>query len=423
VVLGTALALSAVLARGIAVPSGPAAITIDYPITGSVFPSEIPPPTFLWRDAGEGAAAWRITVRFGNGARAIQVKSAGERMRVGEIDPRCVTPTNNPTLTSEQLVTRTWAPDAATWAKIKKHSVARPATVTISGLASPESTEPLSSGQITIRTSKDPVGAPIFYRDVPLMPTEGEQGVIKPLPQSAIGLIKWRLRNVGETQSRTLMEGLPTCANCHSFSGDGRTLGLDVDGPQNDKGLYALVPVRKETTIRSEDVIKWSSFGGKLGGKLRAAFMSQVSPNGRHVVTTIEDPRTRTPEQRNDLFDKYYSANFKDHRFLQVFFPTRGVLAWYSRQSGSLQPLPGADDPRFVQTDGVWSPDGRYIVFARAPSKSPYPEGWRLAEYANDPNETQIQYDLYRVPFSDGKGGTPEPIAGASQNGMSINFP
>ena len=42
---------------------------------------------------------------------------------------------------------------------------------------------------------------------------------------------------------------------------------------------------------------------------------------------------------------------------------------------------------------------------------------------ANDPNETPIQYDLYRIPFNGGKGGTPERIVGASQNGMSNNFP
>ena len=56
------------------------------------------------------------------------------------------------------------------------------------------------------------------------------------------------------------MAGFPTCANCHSFSTDGKTMGLDVDGPQNDKGLYAIVPLLKETSIRSENVIKWNSF-------------------------------------------------------------------------------------------------------------------------------------------------------------------
>jgi tetratricopeptide (TPR) repeat protein len=75
-----------------------------------------------------------------------------------------------------------------------------------------------------------------------------------------------------------------------------------------------------------------------------------------------------------------------------------------------------------VQTGGVWSPDGKYIVFARALARDPYPEGWKAPRFANDPNETQIQYDLYRVPFNNGQGGVPEPIAGASQNGMSNNF-
>jgi len=418
---GTWALILAALTFTSAVPAEPpAAITIDYPIDGSLYPAEFPPPTFLWRDADAQTSFWIMDIAMGDSSAKIEVKSPGERMRIGEIDPRCVTPTNAPTLTPEQAVTRTWTPDAETWSQIKRQSFNNPATVTITGFRNNDPGQAVSRGKVRIQTSKDAVGAPIFYRDVPLMPTEGEQGVIRPLPQAAIGLIRWRLRNVAESESRTLMENLPTCANCHSFSLDGKTMGLDVDGPQNDKGLYALVPVQKETSIRNQDVIKWSSFGAKLGGKLRAAFMSQVSPDGRYVVTTIEDPG---PQNRRDLFDKYYSANFKDHRFLQVFFPTRGILAWYSRETGQLHPLPGANDPRYVQTDGVWSPDGKYIVFARAEAKVPYSDGWRLAEYANDPNETQIQYDLYRVPFNDGKGGTPERIVGASANGMSNNFP
>lgn len=411
-----------ILTSGVPV-APPAAITIDYPSDGSLYPPEFPPPTFLWRDADQETSSWTIDIALGDISREIHLRSTGERMRIGEIDPRCVTPTNAPTLTPEQAVTRIWTPDAKVWAQIKRQSVKDFATVTITGFRDKSAGQAISRGQVRIRISEDRVGAPIFYRDVPLMPTEGEQGVIRPLPPAAIGLIKWRLRNVGETESRTLMENLPTCANCHSFSLDGKTMGLDVDGPQNDKGLYALVPVQKETSIRNEDVIQWSSLGAKLGGKLRAAFMSQVSPDGRYVVTTIEDPGTVAGQSRKDLFDKYYSANFKDHRFLQVFFPTRGILAWYSHETGQLQPLPGANDSRYVQTDGVWSPDGKYIVFARAEAKVPYPDGWRPAEYANDPNETQIRYDLYRVPFNDGKGGTPERIVGASENGMSNNFP
>ena len=31
-------------------------------------------------------------------------------------------------------------------------------------------------------------------------------------------------------------------------------MGLDVDGPGNDKGLYGIVPVNRKTTIGNENV-------------------------------------------------------------------------------------------------------------------------------------------------------------------------
>jgi len=33
-----------------------------------------------------------------------------------------------------------------------------------------------------------------------------------------------------------------------------------------------------------------------------------------------------------------------------------------------------------------------------------------------------FQFDLYRIPFNDGKGGTAQPLAGAAHNGMSNYF-
>jgi len=402
-----------------------AAITVDYPLTGSIFPPDIVAPTFLWRDAADPAVIrWRIDIEFAGKASPIQMTSAGERMQIGEIDPRCVGETNElPKLTPEQTAAHAWKPSSQTWEAIKKQSAGKPATITITGFRDEAMTQPASSGSVSISTSKDPVGAPIFYRDVPLMPSETVKGVIKPLSPQAMHFITWRLKYIDESASRKLIDGFPTCANCHSFSRDGKTLGLDVDGPQNDKGLYAMVSVKPQTAIRKEDIVKWSSFKGPLGGSLRVAFMSQVSPDGRYVVNTINDPRVTGPNDTYDTVGKYYVVNFNDYRYLQVFYPTRGILAWYSRETGKLQPLPGADNPELVQTDGFWSPDSKYIVFARAKARDPFPEGQAMAEHANDPNETQIQYDLYRIPFNKGKGGKAEPIQGASGNGMSNNFP
>jgi Flp pilus assembly protein TadD len=413
--------------------SPPAKITVDYPLDGSVFPPEITPPTFLWRDASETAKRWVVEVSFADHSGRIRVEAPGEYMQMGEIDPQAgeLSP-----LTPEQAATRTWRPDAATWAKIKRGSVKSPATVAITGFADDSSKLPASGGRVTISTSRDPVGAPVFYRDVPLMTVPNpEKGSIQPLPTSAIPLIKWRLRNIGELQSRVVMENLYTCANCHSFSRDGKTLGLDVDGPRNDKGLYALVPVAKNMAIRNQDVIRWSSFQENLEARSsepavkRFGFMSQVSPDGRYVVTSIGPPAAGNTHQNENpgfapgLSDRLFSMNYKHLDFTQVFYPTRGILAWYDRKEGTLRPLPGANDPQFVQTSAFWSPDGKYLIFSRAEARDPYPPGAAKPEYANDPNETPIQYDLYRIPFNEGRGGKAEPVAGASGNGMSNNFP
>ncbi|MFZ0746339.1 MAG: hypothetical protein WAM85_18165, partial [Terracidiphilus sp.] len=394
-----------------------AAITIDYPQNGSIFPPEITPPTFIWHDDSEASKRWRIEVRFSDGFAPLRAESAGDPMSIGEIDQRCISARNElPKLTPEQVAAHTWIPDARTWEEIKRHSTAGAAVVTIRGFSQDNLKHALSDGQVAISTSKDPVGAPIFYRDVPLMPSETEKGVIKPLAPTAIPLIEWRLRSIDKSESRVVLKDMHTCANCHSFSADGKTMGMDMDGPQNDKGLYAVVPIKPQTVIRSKDMISWNPTEDRQFAFNRVGFMSRVSPDGRYVLTMVTS--AERPSENN-----YYVANFLDYKFLQVFYPTRGVLYWYDRTTGQRHPLPGADDPGYVQTNGVWSPDGKWVVFIRAKAQDPYPPGRTIATHANDPNEIQIKYDLYRVPFNDGKGGTAESITGASNNGMSNSFP
>lgn len=397
-----------------------ASISIDYPLNGSVFPPDFAAPAFYWRDPSPAVKFWRIDVRFSDGAIPVQAVSKGQRPKVGEIDPRCVDTNNKlPKLTPREAASWVWKPDAATWAAIKTRSVNGPATVTVTGFPNELAKQALSQGSVSLQTSKDAVGAPIFYRDVPLMPTEPEKGTIKPLDAAKIPLIAWRLRNVAEPTSRLLLTGMYTCANCHSFSLDGKTLGMDLDGPKNDKGIYTMVPIQPNMSIGTKDVIEWRAAAGRLPGEVRVGFMSQVSPDGQHVATMVQG---LDPKKKGSL-NNFYSANFKDYQFLQVFYPTRGMLAWYGRKTGQLAPLPGADDPRYVHTNAVWTPDGKQLVFARATARDAYNPGAKMAERANDPNETQIQYDLYRIPFNDGKGGQAEPIVGASRNGMSNSFP
>jgi len=384
-----------------------AGVTVDYPRDGSIFPPDFAAPRFLWHDTTEGVERWRIRVTSAQHAEPLDVTTDGPPPVAGEIDEDARGPTNElyePT--PYQASARTWRPDPELWKEIKQRSAGAPAEITIEGLAGGVAR---SRGLVHVSTSADPVGAPIFYRDVPLMPGRGEKGRIQPLRPNAVPLIAWRLKDVSEPKSRLLLTGMPTCANCHSFSRDGKTLGMDVDGPDGDKGAYAMVPVEPHTVVRTEHVMTWSDFPDKPPGHRTLGFLSRVSPDGRYALSTVNEA--------------VYVANFLDYRFLQVFFPTRGILGLYDRTTGSLRALPGADDPAYVQCDPVWTPDGKEIVFARAAAKDPYVQGRPLATHANDPNEVQIQYDLVRMPFNEGRGGTPVPIPGASANGMSNTFP
>ena len=262
------------------------------------FPARDRAPAFLWRDEAKGVASWRIDISFADGSPAVHATSKGERPRIGPIDPDCVADTNEPPKLNPQMAaSHSWVPDRATWAVIKKHSVAGVATVAVAGFRASNPSGAVSRGSARISTSRDPVGAPIFYRDVPLMPSELERGVIKPLAAEAIPLVAWRLRNVAEPASRVVLHDMPVCANCHSFSADGKTLGMDLHGLRNNRGLYIFTRVAPEMRLAKGT---WSSGArrGRAQRELRAGFMSQVSPDGRFVVTTINPLQASAPASR-----------------------------------------------------------------------------------------------------------------------------
>jgi len=398
----------------------PLNILIDVPVNNTIYPPDMMPPQFKWRDNNPAATVWRIEILPSTNSKAIRIWASGDKLQVGELDTT-LSGYVQPTLTPEEQQMHVWRPDERIWDEIRKASAGGQARVTISGFATQKDRQPVSQAVAAFSISKDPVAAPIFYRNVPLIPPqEGteQRGVIKPLPDSVLPKIRWELRYINEPKGKVMMTNLPTCGNCHSFSRDGKTMGIDVDGPANDKGLYALLPLKKVSTIGSDYLVRWSAFSEE-GGQKRFGFMSQVSPDGRYVVNSIDVPNAKGVR----VLDRLYNGFYPYYGFGQVFYPTRGVLAWYSKDSGKLQPLPGADDPNYVQTSAFWSPDGKWLVYSRAAARDPYPAGYKRSLYANDPNETQVQYDLYRIPFNDGHGGTPERVIGASENGMSNNFP
>jgi tetratricopeptide (TPR) repeat protein len=381
-------------------------IVIDYPFEGSIFPPEIVTPRFLWHDDAEDAGLWLVDSSFDTGPHHIYALTGG-RLPERRIDPEAVSPTNEHYRPSDyDLSTRAWSPDEATWELIKANSVEAPATITIMGIDRND-LKVLSRGTVRIATSRDAVGAPIFYRDVPLMPSITKKGQIKPLAPEALPLISWRLRDISKASAPVLLKDMPTCGNCHSFSRDGSILAMDMDGPKGDKGAYAITKIKKDIVITADDIISWNSYRGAIKGQKTIGMFSQISPDGRYVVSTLNE--------------SVFVGNYTDFRFLQSFYPTRGILVVYDKSTGQMNALPGADDVEYVHVNGCWSPNGDRIVFSRAPAKDRY-ESEEMPTHVGDPNETFIQYDLYVIPFNNGRGGRPKPLEGASSNGMSNSF-
>jgi hypothetical protein len=353
-------------------------ITVEYPHPGTLFPPDIAAPVFIWEDARPDVDKWQITVRFPAGADALNFTSGRKK----------------------------WAPPRDAWQKMKLSSLGKPVTVEIRGVNSAKPKKILSGGTVSFETSSDSVVAPIFYREVNLPFMEAVKDPTK---------IRWRFGQVSsEEQPKIVLQNLPVCGNCHSFSRDAKVLGMEADCG-NDKGAYAIMPVKQDIVLDRSKIMSWSDYKSQ-DKEPTFGLLNQVSPDGRYIAGTVKDQAVAM-----------YRPNLM---FSQLFFLIKGLVTIYDRQTKTIFTLPGADDRRYVQTNATWSPDGKYLVYVRNKSynldefnrqhraliTSPEADSF-VAHQGNS-----YKYDLYRIPFNGGKGGTPEPLAGASSNGMSNFF-
>ena len=268
----------------------------------------------MWEDETGGVDRWYVVVRDGSG---------GDLLTDSVDAPR-------------------WRPSEESWRQIKQQSLERDAEVIVAGVAHDEVATVLSSARVHIRTSKDPVGDSLFYREVPLPFLKAVQDPSR---------IRWRFGTIDlESGPPIVLQNLPVCGNCHSFADNGSMLGLDVDYG-NDKGAYGIMPVSKHMVMDDEKIITWADYK-REDGELTFGLLSRVSPTGRYVISTVKD---------RSVF-----VAIPDLMISQLFFPIKGILVVYDRETKTYAALPGADDPQYVQSNAVWSPDGKEIVFARA---------------------------------------------------------
>ena len=354
-------------------------LKIAYPYDKSLFPPDIAAPTFEWIDKKADTKNWLVMVTFRDGHTPLFI------------------------LCYEQH----WTPDKELWDMMKQHSVRSPVQITVLGLNRPPLAEVISKGLINISTSKDEVGAPIMFRRVPPSFAYAAEH-----PEQ----MEWVLADISSYEEPpVIMSKQPVCGSCHTFSWDGRVMGIDMDYKGN-KGAYFLTSVREDIGLTEQDFISWNDFP-RTDGLQSTGLYSRVSPDGEHVASTVNEILLLIK-----IPDPYYS---------QLFFPLQGTLAIYSTVNKTIAGLPGADLRDFVQTDPSWSPDGNHLIFSRAPAKMDL--FWDLGgqtvfsvkeadiDWLN--KQYPVKFDIYHIPFNNGKGGLAESLPGASNNGKSNYYP
>ncbi len=361
------------LNKGEHTPSG---INVSYPLPGTIFPPEFPAPNFEWNDSLKGTKQWNVFISdtLGN------------------------------SLITSKCHTNSWRPDSTEWETIKKNYAKGLLQFTV--IADKGQRNFFLSGKTRFSFSKDSVGAEIFYRVVTLPFSYAVKNV---------RTIEWYLGKVDGSKPRKMLDNLPVCGNCHSFAHDKPLLAMDVDYG-NDKGSYVIANTEDTCKLRPKDIITWSDYK-REDGDPTFGLLSQISPDGNYVLSTIKDL-------------SIFVAVDKNLAYSQLFFPIKGIVGIYDRQNKTFDALKGANDPKYVQSNPTWSPDGKKVVFAK--TEAYINEKVRAAGIAlltlDDVNEFSsgekpFKYDLFTVDFNNGKGGVAVPLKGASHNGKSNYFP
>jgi hypothetical protein len=353
----------------------PPGFSIRYPFKKSLFPPEFPAPTFEWNVAVKDFTPWDVSLVTGNNKYSVNA-------------------TTRNTL---------WTPGESEWDSIKILSDFGKIYFSVkkSGTEGP-------SARVEFSISHDTVGAPILYRQMPIPFILAEKN---------LDSMNFMLINIGSRKKpHVAMRGFPVCGNCHSFSADGSTIGLDLDAGLRDKGGYFISPIKDTILFNPANYMSWS----KIEKRRTFGLFSKMSPDGRYIVTTVKD---------RVVLKNFPLSPVENVMFSQLFFPVNGHLAVYDRQTGILKELPGADLEEYVQSNASWTPDGKNIIFSRAAA---LPRDTNIYEI-NVQDESLIdqfvkrkksfKYDLCIIPFNNGNGGKAIPIKGASNNGKSNYFP
>jgi hypothetical protein len=264
--------LAAAIER-LAPADSPAPVEIVEPAEGTLVPVDAASPIFRWRDPS--SRAWLITLTVDG-------------------QPVCKGLLNTPY----------WIPERVLWERIRAAAGERTIEAAVSGLG-PDN-RLVSSGRTAFAVCDEPVAARLSFLRKRLPFRTAQKNPHD--SQVVIGDVS----DYG--RPRIVMQDVPVCFNCHAYSLDGSTYGMDMDY-KGDKGGYALVDVAERVSVDDRDVISWNSYVPPKPATYSMGLFTSLSPDGRYAASTVGE--TSAFIMLDDLY------------FSQMFYPATGQVAIY----------------------------------------------------------------------------------------------
>ncbi len=327
-------------------------LKIIRPYDGASFPINIAPPEIIWDDNIDNL--WMIKI--------------------------CI-PSQKPIIRITKK--KSWRPDNKLWEKIKRLGKGKYLILEVRGCVYKNGKrvgDNVYVDRIRFRISPYPMDNIIVYR------------LVSPLfhPQKTPNVY---YRHVDSFETKLFVEGKGLyCTNCHFFP---KRPDITPDQEEVAIAVRDQLPFRKMKG-RAKRILGIYEFSKKMGKTFAInSFFMSWAPDGRYVAVTMGKTVSIRPCITLET---------------QQFFVLGSDIYIVDTKKNRIWPLNGASDPDYMENFPTWSPDGKYIIFARAKE----PERGAL--------ET-IRFDLYRVPYNNGKGGKAIPIKGASFNGKSNYAP
>jgi len=354
-------------------------IRITEPLPDTILPPDMASPVFVWEDTAQ-SSAWLVTLQ------------KDEKIILRGV-----------------MNTQWWIPEKDIWDRVKASAGPGSFELIIEGIGGWTGREVLSRGRSSLSFSEDRVEARLMFMRKPLPFLEAKNHPEK------TSLLVGKLDSYQPPEP--LLSNPSICANCHSYSRDGDFMTLDTDY-KGDKGAFVFTPMDEDIKINSSLVFSWNALAPREPAAYHMGLFAQVSPDGRFIAGTVNETSVFV------MMDDVY--------FSQLFFPATGQIGIFDTRTKAFSLLPGADLEDRVQTAPAWRPDGKALAFSSVPVN---PE---LIQKVVDkvilresPKQTihelnqkyPVQFDIYTLPFDQGKGGVAEPLPGASQNGVSNYFP